>query len=525
MLWTLFKVRSSAILNAFVIRKGTKRSGRGAIVLSIVLGAYLLLSIVAVSAAAMIGMMLVLSEENLWLYFGFAGFMSLAICLVTGIFSVQSHIFNAKDNELLLSMPIPHKYILLSRVGVVLLPDLLFTFLINATAFVVYLFYHRISVIGALALLLTTLFVPMISFAVSALIGWIISIVTARLPKKNLATLLLFLVFFGGYMYFCFNANNIISEFMINSNSYAGSVSKIFPIYHMGLSIAGGSLISLLLWALCAILPFAVVYLILDVTFIKVVTTKRGDRKAKYVAGREREMGQTASLVFKESRRFFGSIAYLLNAGMGVIFLVLVSAMTVYKAEEFILLQSFLGVYLPMIFAGGICVISSMVLITASSVSLEGESLWIVRSMPVRSEKILYAKLIMHELFTAPFVLIASVVGCVVLRTGALDTLVLILLPQAYTAVCAAAGLLINLKFPKLDYISETQVTKQSIAVTISMFGGMGFGIALFAAGAISAMVMPIQIYGVLCTVVLAAVAALLTKLISGVGVKMFENL
>ena len=525
MLWTLIKVRFSAILNSLITRGGKKSKSVAGVILAAVLIIYLLAFLVFITGAAMVGMATVLTEENLWLYFGFAGFMSLALCLITGIFSVQSHIFNARDNELLLSMPIPHRDILASRIGVVILPDILFTFLINATALTVYLFYHSISLFGVLALLLSTLFVPMISFAISAVIGWIISVITAKLPKKNLVSTVLFLAFFIGYMYLCMNMSSIMREFMINSNSYAGSVSKIFPIYHMGVSIAQGKLISLLLWALCAILPFIVVCLLLAASFVKLVTTKRGEGRTKYVAGRERARGQMRSLVFKETKHFLGSMAYLLNSGMGIIFLVLISIMIIYKAETFVALNSILGGYMPMLLAAALCFMASTVLITAPSVSLEGKNIWLIRSMPVKTEKILYAKLIMHELFTAPFILITSVICCAVLRTGVLDTLILLLLPQAYTLVCAASGLLINLKLPKLDYISETQAVKQSMSVVVTMFGGMGVALALSVGGFLLSSFFSIQIYGVLCIAFLAAVAVLLVKLISTVGVRMFEKL
>ena len=46
-----------------------------------------------------------------WLYFSFAGLTAFAVCFITGIFIAQSQLFDAKDNELLLSLPISPKYI------------------------------------------------------------------------------------------------------------------------------------------------------------------------------------------------------------------------------------------------------------------------------------------------------------------------------------------------------------------------------------------------------------------------------
>ena len=50
-----------------------------------------------------------------WLYFAMAGTMALALSMLGSVFMTQAQLYDAKDNERLLSMPIPPKYILLTR--------------------------------------------------------------------------------------------------------------------------------------------------------------------------------------------------------------------------------------------------------------------------------------------------------------------------------------------------------------------------------------------------------------------------
>lgn len=52
-----------------------------------------------------------------WLYFAMAGTMALALSMLGSVFMTQAQLYDAKDNERLLSMPIPPKYILLTRIA------------------------------------------------------------------------------------------------------------------------------------------------------------------------------------------------------------------------------------------------------------------------------------------------------------------------------------------------------------------------------------------------------------------------
>ena len=52
-----------------------------------------------------------------WLYFAMAGTMALALSMLGSVFMTQAQLYDAKDNELLLSMPMPPKYILLTRIA------------------------------------------------------------------------------------------------------------------------------------------------------------------------------------------------------------------------------------------------------------------------------------------------------------------------------------------------------------------------------------------------------------------------
>lgn len=65
-----------------------------------------------------------------WLYFTLAGILALALSVIGSIFMTQSILYEAKDNEQLLSLPIPPRVILLARMLGLYLQNLLFCSLV-----------------------------------------------------------------------------------------------------------------------------------------------------------------------------------------------------------------------------------------------------------------------------------------------------------------------------------------------------------------------------------------------------------
>ena len=80
----------------------------------------------------------------------------------------------------------------------------------------------------------------------------------------------------------------------------------------------------------------------------------------------------------------------MLNAGLGLVFELALAVLAVVKRQElltvFQVMPALKQALAPILLLAGMLV-SGMVFFTASSVSLEGKSYWIVRSMPVPTKK------------------------------------------------------------------------------------------------------------------------------------------
>ena len=106
---------------------------------------------------------------------------------------------------------------------------------------------------------------------------------------------------------------------------------------------------------------------------------------------------------------------------------------------------------------------------SASAVSLEGENLWMLKSLPIPPHRVLLAKCVPHILINAP---ISSVCGLILAVSFGVDTpyyLFYILTPFTVNLLFAIVGVLINVAFPKFNFTNEIQVIKQSLAVSLSL--------------------------------------------------------
>ena len=91
--------------------------------------------------------------------------------------------------------------------------------------------------------------------------------------------------------------------------------SWLYPFYQMGLA-GVGNMLSLLIIALIAAALFAVVYIVLSRSFLRIVTQNRGQKKAVYREKTVKAAGVKSALLRRELKRFTSSSSYMLNCGL-----------------------------------------------------------------------------------------------------------------------------------------------------------------------------------------------------------------
>lgn len=184
----------------------------------------------------------------------------------------------------------------------------------------------------------------------------------------------------------------------------------------------------------------------------------------------------SSALLDRELRRFTSSANYMLNCGFGTLFLVLASGFLLWQGRELLELvsQSFpeRSGAMPVLLAFVLCLLSAMNDTTAPSVSLEGKQLWLAQSLPVSPWQVLRAKLRLQLLITVPPMLLCLVCLLAVYPGSPLELLFIAVTALSYALLMALLGLFLGLKMPNLSWTNEVVPIKQSACVALSLFGG-----------------------------------------------------
>ncbi len=464
----------------------------------------------------------------LWLYVAIMSLLSAALGVFGSIFNTYASLYRAKDNDLLLAMPIPARSILLVRLFGVYLMGLLYELLVFVPALIVLFSTVKLSALGIAFAILASFLLSALVLTLSCLLGFVVAIISAKCKFKNVLTIAFSLAFIVGYYYLYSKAYNLLMKILENPTE-AGKRAKgaLYPFYCLGRAVEG-DVVSFLL----AVLMFGglllLTYLVLSKSFLSLATANKSGAKTKKRTNLHREGSVRLALLKKELRRFVGSPVYLLNCGLGCILIPVAAVFFLVKAsavQEFLPLFAMLDIPVLLVAAALACMMISMNDMTAPSVSLEGKHIWLLQSMPVPARLVLQAKLLMQLLLTLPLVLFLGGVLIYVLSLSAADGVLLLAVLVLYTVLLALWGLFLNLKFPNLHWTQEVVPVKQSLSVTMTLLGGWAFVTMLGVMYYFLRNTLEADVYLYLVLLLFAALILPLYLFINKKGSKIFETL
>lgn len=529
MIKALLRVRLKALL-AGLMNQGRqkKKKSKGMMVLFAVLYVYVGIVLCGMMCLTFSQLAQPYHEMGLdWLYFAMAGLMSLGLAVIGSVFTTQSQLYDAKDNDLLLSMPIKPGMILLSRMIPLLGLNLLFAGMVQIPAAVMYWILVDFTVWNVFAVLVSLLAVCLLAQAIACLLGWLLHLLLSKI-NKSLASVLYLAVFLGLYFTIYGNASDILNTIALGGEQIAGGIQIwAWPLYAMGRGAVGGALYLLIFAAICAAV-FALVYWLLSMTFLRTATMKRSGKKKRLDMRGIKAGSASQAIVYKELRHFLGSPVYLTNMGIGVLFVAaLAVAGVIFKGTLLAQLEPMLPMlrpYFPLIICAGLAFTNSMSCISTPSVSLEGKNLWILKSMPVSAKQILLAKLRFHITLATPVTVLAGFVLALVYDCGILQALLCGLVPGLLTVLSGLLGMVCGLQWARLDWISEAYPCKQSASIAIVMFGMMGVPFLFGGLYFLVSDMLP-TVFLALTAVVLAVTCAGLYRILVTWGVQKWNNL
>ncbi len=483
MLGKLIKLRLQSILSRTTARR---KNGKGMLVLFAVLMVYCG-GVFGFLFYEMFGFMAeTIDPDYHWFYFAMVGLLSFGISFFFTAFTAKSELFEATDNELLLSMPIRPRTILLSRMAILLGIEYLISLLVMVPAGAAWFARTGLRAAQLALYIVGSVFLPLISASVACLVGWLLARLTARARNKTLVTMIFSLTFLAVYFVVYFNAQKYIAALMAHYQSVAdGMTNWAFLFCWYGKGIAEPDLLLFLLVTAFALAVFIAAFFLLGKGFLK-VSSSENVRKRRTGKLELRSSKLSSALLRREFKRFTSSAIYMLNCGLGLILAVIAAVALLIKADEvrdlLALLERYPGLALSkldlaLILALLTSFFCSMNSITAPSISLEGKTLWILRSAPIPARAILAAKLKLHVLLCAAPTLLLSLAMGFALRPELAGWILLLSVPQMFVVLNGVFGLMMNLCFPKLEWKNEAIPIKQSASVLLTMLPMMAYSL------------------------------------------------
>lgn len=529
MFTALLKTRISSIFSGMLVRRKNKKNTP----LAKVGVAILLVYIIAVFAFMFGGLFSQLAvpfhEGGIdWFYFAIAILLSSVMMLVGSVFTAYAQLYNARDNDLLLSMPIPSHIILASRMASLYIINFVLGAAVLVPAGAVWGAICGMNVTTGVLYVLTTLLLPFFALSLSCILGALIAVISSRIRAKSAVTTIISLAFLAVYFLFISRMNNYVAALIANGEALADKISAALPLLWMAQGIADGNIVYFLLSILCVAALFAAVYALLSAFFIKIVTRNTGFAKRRYVAGKAKASSVQNALFRRELARFTSSPTYMMNGALGAVFVVAMPIVLIIRRDILNMLVTSFGFTADMTAAAAsaaICFLCTTVMISAASVSLEGRNIQLIQSMPVQTSEIMRAKLKLHLAIALPPTVIAQIVLLVMLRPGIMGALALIITPLVFVYFGDVNGLALNLKFPKLDWINEASAVKQSMSTFIAMMGPMAIcGLLILPYMALASFISA-PLCMLMCAALFAVISALLRRYIMTRGCTIFAHL
>ena len=415
------------------------------------------------------------------------GIMALAaslLILVFSIFETKGVLFGFGDFDIVMSWPVNVRAVAASRVFSMYAYNFVYAFLLLLPAGVIYAIMAAPPIWYYPLFLLSIFLLPALPTIIGALLGTLLTVATARMKKSSLASVAAQMVLVFALMFV-----SMKSGMAVEDPTKLGNLAEVFQPIISGMyppaqwfqdALSNGSLLSLLWLLLLTAATIGILIFWLGRNFVAINShIKSKPRGETFVMSKQVHASKSSALFSRELKRYFSSSLYVVNTAFGFVMMIIAAVLLMIKADEVLKFLDMpdmpaLPALVPFVFGW----MASMGSTTASSISMEGKSLWIIKSLPVSARDWFAAKLKVTLVLAIPSILISATLVAIGLKMSLVDTLWMFLLPLAYIFAFGVLGLWVNIRMPRLDWVSEAEAIKQGGATMVSVFVGMGAGFA-----------------------------------------------
>lgn len=379
-------------------------------------------------------------------------------------FMAKNILFQSKDNDLLLTLPLKKEVIISSR----LIYLYLYNFVVNLICLIPGLYIYIINTgFNSPIILISIILIflsPIIPTLLASLFGYLIAFLSNKFSKSNLFDYVFNLLFIFIYLYILFGNNTFLVNIVLNKNiKYL-----LYPIYLVYKSVSNPLYIIIFIIVNIIILGLFI-YLFKNIYFKLIINVNKIKTKNNYNFNKTKEVYNTKSkaLLKKEIKTYFSSFIYVFNTIIGPVILLILGIYIIFSNNIIDMLPKDIDINIYIYFA--LTFIISLTNTTCCSISMEKQNFYLLKTLPVSEKEIFNNKLKLNILLVLPSVLFFLIIVYIKGLINFYDMYLLFFYSCFLNFVISMYGLLINLRFPMFDALSDQVIVKRSTSVMLGV--------------------------------------------------------
>jgi ABC-2 type transport system permease protein len=398
------------------------------------------------------------------------------VILMTTIFKVKGTIFGFKDYDMVMSLPVSTGVIVASRLIILYALNFMFVIIMVVPMMLAYGLLAEPDVMFYILGCIAMLFIPLVPIVIASVFGTLIAYAASKFRHSNVLNIIFSMGLLAGIVAASFSLNGGQKELVNIGKTLTKQLDSIYPLAGMySDAVIHADYMQFLLFLGISALAFFLYTVIVKRGFKKMNTLMMtGSYRANFKLGQLKTSSLLGALYKKELKRYFSSTLYVLNTGFGIVMLTVAAIALIFvdldkifgSAEAASAITTSIPLYISF------CVVMSST--TAPSLSLEGKSLWIIKSMPVTPRAVFLSKIAVNLTIISPAVLDIIIIG-IAMKIDIIQIFLILLTLIACSVFVAFYGLLINLLLPNFNWTSEVVIIKQSAATMVTIFSSLGY--------------------------------------------------
>ena len=405
----------------------------------------------------------------------FLAMYSLTLPIMMTLFRASGTLFFYKDYDIVAPLPIKSRTIFSAKLTMMLGWMYAMNLILVLPMLFSYFYFLGFDFVGLIIYLIVSIIFPLIPIAVMTIFSLGIGYLATKFSFGKILQIILLFGVFIGIMLLQFNINSTTVNPLTGQIDVVAGLKDYYPLIGWFEDAVYNHDLLSLLYLVLSHLGFFVLF-IFGVEKLSTKINQHGITKHVIHKVKQNKIAQqsvTRILIRKEFNKFFSIPIYALNAGFGIVLLAILAIASQFYDISDILSSFEMANIQP---STGITIIIGFVIALAYTpaitLSLEGKNFWILKSLPIKAEKVMFSKVYFNIILVLPVLIISIILFGISLQMTFIEVILMMLVSSTLLALVSCADAVVNLYFPKMHYKNDVEIVKQSLSAIIGMLAG-----------------------------------------------------